>query len=160
MQTDPAMFWSLAALLGLALGWVARYWILLLAGVLLYGIAVGGRELASTPDLAAQFDAVAAVFPLFWAGVLISAAPTAVLRQIVDRRRSPAGLLAAASGPLREQWRRWPGKSTPPTADELRAFHDWLRTNHPRLLVSGHMRIGVLELQDIVGMPKVAAPRR
>jgi hypothetical protein len=158
--TDPAMFWSVAALLGLGLGWVARYWILLLAGLLLYGIAVGGREFASTPDIAAQFAAVAAAFPMFWAGVLISAAPTAVLRQIVDRRRSPAGRLAVAAGPLREQWRRWPDKSTPPTADELRAFHDWLRTNHPGLLVSGHTRIGVLELQDIVGMPKVGASRR
>lgn len=160
MLTDPTMFWSAAALLGLALGWMARYWVLLAAGVLLYLIGLGGREFTSAPDIAALFAAFVAAFPTFWAGVLISAVPTAVLRQVVTRHRSPAGRLAAAAGPLREQWRRWPDKSTPPTPDELRAFHDWLRIHHPGLLVSGSMRIGVLELQDIVGMPKVAAPRR
>lgn len=160
MLTDPTVFWSAAALLGLALGWMARYWVLLVAGVLLYLLGVAGREFAPVPDVAALFAAFAAALPTFWAGVLISAAPTAMLRQVVDRRRSPAGRLAVAAGPLREEWRRWPDKSTPPTGDELRAFHDWLRIHHPDLLVSGHTRIGVLELQDIVGMPKVGASRR
>ena len=161
MLTDSTTFWSAAALLGHALGLIARYWILIAAGVVLVLIVFAGRHFAAgSPDVAAHFATLVATVPTFWAGVLVGAAPTAVLKQVIDRRRSPAGRLAAAAGPLREQWRRWPDKSTPPTVDELRAFHDWLKSNHPDLLKSGHMQIGVLELQDIVGLPKVAGPRR
>lgn len=161
MIADSTLFFSAAGVVGLALGAVVSYRTIVAAGVILFVIALGGQHAStSLPGMAALFETAVSQLPTFWAGVLLGAVPTALLRHLVGKRRSPAGRLAAASGPLRDEWRRWPHKSTPPTPDELRAFHDWLRINHPGLLVSGHVRIGVLELQDIVGMPKAGAPRR